>query len=233
MNKKVLLIIDCIDLVLELCKEMQKQNIEVIVASTLREAVHRFIKDNYCLIIMEESFALENNCHLIRAMRKARSTPILVLSSHKHGINRLEVLRAGAHCYLDKTNSNDECVAQAISLITLYMELTPINEQKHIISFGESLIIDEVSRQVFLKGQELKLTKKEFDVLHCLASNPGRVFTREQLYDLIWDEKSAFNVDEVVKTHIKTLRQKLSDADAQCIKNVWGVGYRFHHEDSK
>ena len=69
--------------------------------------------------------------------------------------------------------------------------------------------------------------------MFCLASSPGKVFTREQLYDCVWNEYAAYNVDDVVKAHIKALRQKLSKSEMEYIKNVWGVGYRFHFENNK
>ena len=98
------------------------------------------------------------------------------------------------------------------------------------MAFGNDLVIEPSKRQAFLKGKKLNLTRKEFEMLLCLASNPGRVLTREQLYRQIWETDTSYNVDELVKAHIKTLRKKLSDADIQYIKNVWGVGYRFDHE---
>ena len=78
-----------------------------------------------------------------------------------------------------------------------------------------------------LGEKEIMLTRKEFDLLLLFAENPNKVFTCDQLYDLLWSEQTAYNVDEVVKAHIKSLRQKLSDDDSVQIKNVWGVGYRF------
>ena len=89
------------------------------------------------------------------------------------------------------------------------------------------LRISPESRQAFLGEKEIMLTRKEFDLLLLFAENPNKVFTCDQLYDLLWSEQTAYNVDEVVKAHIKSLRQKLSDDDSVQIKNVWGVGYRF------
>ena len=129
--------------------------------------------------------------------------------------------------------SMEECLAQAQSLMQMYIDLHPEAKSCITLVFGKNLIIDPECRQVFLKGKELKLTRKEFDLLFCLASNPGKVFTRDQLYDRLWDEQSAFNVDDVVKAHIKALRQKLSVSEMEYIKNVWGVGYRFHQGQDK
>ena len=111
-----------------------------------------------------------------------------------------------------------------------YCDLKPQKEVCYTLAFGKNLIIDPLTRQVQLNGENLQFTRKEFDLLFCLASNPGQVFSREQLYNQVWDEHSAYNVDDVVKSQIRLLRQKLSITEKEYIKNVWGVGYRFHHE---
>ena len=84
------------------------------------------------------------------------------------------------------------------------------------------LRISPESRQAFLGEKEIMLTRKEFDLLLLFAENPNKVFTCDQLYDLLWSEQTAYNVDEVVKAHIKSLRQKLSDDDSVQIKKCLG-----------
>ena len=131
---------------------------------------------------------------------------------------------------MGKPYTLDECIAQAKSLINLYVELKSEVESNQPLVFGTDLIVEPMKRQVFLKGQLLELSRKEFDLFFCLAKHPGQVLSREQLYNRVWDSDSAFNVDEVVKAHIKTLRKKLSASDIDYIKNIWGVGYRFQTE---
>lgn len=170
-----------------------------------------FIKTEFCLIILDAGISAEDDHQLLKAMRKARTTPILILSSQSSHVERLKVFQAGAHAYIEEPYSLEECLAQAQSLMELYYDLKPQQEICYTLAFGKDLVIDPAARKVFLKGNDLRLTKKKFDLLFCLASNPGQVFSREQLYDHVWDEHSAYNVDEVVKAQIKLLRQKLSD----------------------
>ena len=205
-------------------------NTEILCVSSMAEALQTFIKTEFCLIILDAGISAEDDHKLLKAMRKARTTPILILSSQSCHVERLKVFRAGAHAYIGEPYSLEECLAQAQSLMELYCDLKPQQEICYTLAFGKDLIIDPAARKVFLKGNDLRLTKKEFDLLFCLASNPGQVFSREQLYDHVWEEYSAHNVDEVVKAQIKLLRQKLSDTGRDYIKNVWGVGYRFHNE---
>lgn len=203
---------------------------EILCVSSMPEALQTFIKSEFCLIILDASISAEDDYRLLRAMRKARTTPILILSSQSCHVERLKVFEAGAHAYIGEPYSLEECLAQAQALMQLYCDLKPQKEVCYTLAFGKDLVIDPSTRQVFLNGKDLRLGKKEFNLLFCLASNPGQVFSRAQLYDHVWEEHSAYNVDEVVKAQIKLLRQKLSDTGRDYIKNVWGVGYRFHNE---
>lgn len=84
--------------------------------------------------------------------------------------------------------------------------------------FSVDFIINPAKRQVFLKGNVLNLTRKEFDLLFYLASHAGQILSREQIYRAVWNEDSAYNVDESVKSHIKSLRKKLLPSGKEYIK---------------
>lgn len=203
---------------------------DVYHASNIQVALMMFVKHNFCLIILDACMSAEDDHKLLKSMRSAKSTPIMVLSSKTDHSHRIHALQAGAHAYMGQPYTPEECLAQAHSLMQLYSEVAPDGNLCYTLAFGNDLVIDPLTRQVFVHGNELKMTRKEFDLLFRLASNPGKVFTREQLYDHIWDEQSAYNVDDVVKHHIKTLRKKLTTSNAEYIKNVWGIGYRFEHD---
>ena len=206
---------------------------DVYHASTIQNALSLFVKYEFCLIILDACMSAEDDHKLLRAMRTAKSTPIMVLSSKTDHSHRIHALQAGAHAYMGQPYTQEECMAQAHSLMQLYSDVTPEGNLCYTLAFGNDLVIDPLTRQVFVHEKELKFTRKEFDLLFRLASNPGKVFTREQLYDHIWDDQTAYNVDDVIKHHIKTLRKKLTEANAEYIKNVWGVGYRFEHDSEK
>lgn len=153
--------------------------------------------------------------------------PILVLSSHSDHSERIHAFNAGANAYMGKPYTDEECLAQAHALMRNYISLNPQTDLCYTLAFGNELIIEPETRFVSLQGQELKLTRKEYDILFWLASNPGRVYNCEQLYDHVWDELAVGDVKQVVQYHIKSLRKKLTVSEAEYIKNVWGVGYRF------
>lgn len=202
----------------------------ILCVSSMYDALRSFTKMEYCLIILDAGISAEDDHTLLKAMREAQTTPILILSSQSCHVERLKVLQAGAHAYIGEPYSLEECLAQAQALMKLYCELKPQKDVCYTLAFGKNLIVDPITRQVQLNGKNLPFTRKEFDLLYCLASNPGQVFSREQLYNQVWDEHSAYNVDDVVKAQIKSLRQKLSMTGKEYIQNIWGVGYRFHTE---
>lgn len=205
-------------------------NTNIFCMTSMDEALLSFAYKEFCLVILDASISAEDDYKLLRAIRASKSIPILILSSQSCHVERLRVLQAGAHAYIGEPYSLEECLAQAQALMQLYCELKPQQEVCYSLAIGKDLVVDPLSRQALLNGKDLRLTRKEFDLLFCLASNPGQVFSREQLYNHVWDEHSAYNVDEVVKAQIKTLRQKLNMTGNEYIKNVWGIGYRLHTE---
>lgn len=230
MKKRILIVNKDITVATRLKEKIECSCTEVTLVTSMQDALHHYFKTEFCLIIFDVNMSGESERLFLKAIRKSRVTPVMVLSSQANYAERLRAFQGGAHAYIGKPYSLEECMAQAESLMQLYIDLNTDSSICYTLAFGKDLVIDPETRQVFLKGKEIPFTRKEFDVLFCLASHPGRVFTREQLYDHVWNEEAVFNVDDVVKTHIKNLRQKLSDADLEYIKNVWGVGYRFHHE---
>lgn len=215
----------------EIKKRLCSADTDVYCATTIQEALSLFVKYDFCLIILDACMSAEDDHNLLKAMRNAKSTPILVLSSKADHEHRIHALQAGAHAYMGQPYTQEECMAQAHSLMKMYSENDSSGDLCYTLAFGNDLLIDPSTRQVFVKGKELKVTRKEFDLLFCLASNPGRVFTLNQLYNNVWDDQSAYNVDNVIRTHISSLKQKLSDTSCEYIKNVWGVGYRFNNAE--
>lgn len=230
MNKAILIINKNLSTAQTIKHNLTSPNTQIVCVTSIYDALQIFTKTEFCLVILDASISAEDDYKLLRAIRSAKTAPILILSSQSCHVERLRVLQAGAHAYIGEPYSLEECLAQAQALMQLYCELKPQQEVCYTLALGKDLVVDPLARQALLNGKDLRLTRKEFDLLFCLASNPGQVFSREQLYNHVWDEHSAYNVDEVVKAQIKTLRQKLNMTGNEYIKNVWGIGYRFHTE---
>ena len=203
----------------------------VYIASNVEAAIGYLDVKNLCLVILDSEISQQDDHMLLKAIHKLKLAPILILSTETNHVDRLETLQAGAHAYMGIPYTMEECLEQAQALMKIHIEKNAKPNHYFTIIMGNGLTINPQTRQVFLKEKELKLTRKEFDLLFCLASNPGQVFSREQLYNYVWNEEAIYNVDDVVKAHIKGLRKKLSDVEATYIKNVWGIGYYFRENE--
>ncbi|MEQ3170105.1 response regulator transcription factor [Dysosmobacter welbionis] len=232
MKKKVLII----DNDLSVCKQIkyaiQNETTDAYYALTVAEGFKLFSKHHFCLIIMDTELSETDGIAFLQSIRKTKPIPILVLSAKKTAKERITALKAGASAYLHKPYDLEECLAHAQSLMDLYTGLHTDDSRKYTLAFGMDLVIDPEQRQATLKGEPLNLTRKEFDLLFCLAEHAGQVLSREQLYSYVWNE-DAHNVDELVKAHIKALRKKLTPAGKEYIKNVWGIGYRFSPDEEQ
>ena len=190
------------------------------------EALNSYIKRDYCLVVLDIQLSNIDNMELLRAMQQSKYTPILALTQSSNIADKVALLHAGADACIDKPVDLEYCVAQANALIRLRANLN-INCSQHSPIVRGELIISPHYRQVMIAGRPLPLTRKEFDLFLCLASSPGQVFSREQLYDCIWGDGPAIAVDEAVKTQIKRLRGKLALAGKNYIQTEWGIGYKF------
>ena len=229
MKKRVLIIDDDLNVCRQIKYSLQSVTTDVYYVLSVSEGLKRFMEQEYCLVIMDIVLAEADGQELLKMMRRAKTIPILVLSSKPGQEAKLSTYQAGAHAYLEKPYELEECLAQAESLMDLYVSLS----RCYTLAFGMDLMIDPERRTVTLDGQELNLTRKEFDLLFCLASHAGQVLSREQLYSLVWNNENAYDIDEAVKSQIKTLRKKLTAYNREYIKNVWGIGYRFVDESKK
>ena len=233
MKKKVLIIDDDLNVCREIKYSLQNETTDAYYVLSAIEAVEQFTKHHFCLVIMDIALSETDGIELLKIIRKLKPIPILILSSKADRKERIQALRAGANGYLEKPYELEECLAHAQSLMQLYTDLHVPENRCYTLAFGMDLMIDPEQRIVKLNGEELNLTRKEFDLLFCLASHAGQVLSREQLYNLVWNNENAYDIDEAVKSQIKTLRKKLTAYNREYIKNVWGIGYRFVDESKK
>ena len=117
MKKNILIINADIDAALRIKYNLSSPDTEILCVSSMHDALQTFIKTEFCLIILDAGMSAEDDHRLLRAMRKARTTPILILSSQSCRVERLKVFEAGAHAYIGEPYSLEECLAQAQALM--------------------------------------------------------------------------------------------------------------------
>lgn len=187
--------------------------------------------DDYDLLILDIMLPGMDGTQICQEIRKTDDpVPIIMLTAKDTESDEVIGLELGADDYVTKPFSPLTLVARIKSI---YRRANRDSIQKGDYEIEtEHLKMDSDTREVILYGQQLDdLTPKEFDLLHTLASKPRRVFSREQLLQLVW-EYEYFGDERTVDAHIKKLRQKLAVAGPQVIQTVWGVGYKFDDSES-
>jgi two-component system response regulator ResD len=167
----------------------------------------------------------------LEVMRRLRERPgppvaVILLTARGEESDRLVGLRHGADDYVVKPFSPAELVARVDAVLRRVSPPVEPDEGAPPIEHGP-LRVEPATRRVFLDGEELALTMREFDLLAYLAAHPGRVYSRDQLMEAVWGEH-VFTDTSTVTVHVRRLRAKLGDDPAQprFIETVWGVGYR-------
>ncbi|ULL18605.1 DNA-binding response regulator [Paenibacillus sp. H1-7] len=190
----------------------------------LREA----LSGAYDLIILDLMLPKVDGFEICRKIRDEHNIPILMVSAKKEDIDKIRGLGLGADDYIIKPFSPGELVARVKAHLSRYERLLGQREAKSEEVRVRGLLIDKASRRVYVNGNEVVFTTKEFDLLTFLATNPNRVFSKEQLFEHIWGLDSMGD-NATVTVHIRKIREKieLHPSKPQYIDTVWGAGYRF------
>ena len=161
-------------------------------------------------------------------VRETSSIPIIILSAKSEDADKILGLNIGADDYITKPFNPLELVARVKSQLRRYTQLGNMNNQmgNHVFKCGGLQINDE-NKEVTVDGELIKLTPIEFDILYLLASNPGRVFSTDEIFERVWHEKF-YEANNTVMVHIRRLRGKMKDdtREDKIITTVWGVGYK-------
>lgn len=183
----------------------------------------------YDLIILDLMLPGIDGLEICRRLRsKSIYTPILMLTAKTTELDRVLGLEMGADDYLTKPFSIPELMARVKAIFRRVDALGSADAgARDVIEAGE-LVIDATKRAVTSRGRAVELTTKEFDLLLHFAQNPGKVYTRSQLLDMVWGYGHA-GYEHTVNSHINRLRAKLGDdySNPRYILTVWGVGYKF------
>lgn len=181
------------------------------------------------LIIMDVMMPQCNGIIATMKIRQNNNVPILMLSAKAEGSDRVLGLEAGADDYLVKPFYQQELLARVKALLRRYDALGSIRETKseNQIQVG-NIVLDTAKKQLVVRGEAVRLTATEFKILQVLMSNPGRVYSAEEIYERVW-ESDAYAVENTVMVHISRIREKLEInlKKPEYLRVVWGIGYAF------
>ena len=225
---KILIVEDEISIA-ELEKDyLELSGFEVEIETTGERGLERAIREEFDLFILDLMLPNVDGFEICRRVREMKNTPILLVSAKKDDIDKIRGLGLGADDYMTKPFSPSELVARVKAHLARYERLIGSNVQENEIIEIRGIKIDKTARRVYVNGEEKSFTTKEFDLLTFLAQNPNHVFTKEELFNKIWDMESIGDI-ATVTVHIKKIREKIEfdTAKPQYIETIWGVGYRF------
>lgn len=224
---KILLVEDDIEISTMLKNFLITENFEVITALDGESACEKFFSDNFSLVLLDLMIPKMNGIEVMSKIREHNTVPIIIISAKDTDSDKTLGLGLGADDYITKPFSVTEVLARIKANIrrsTQYAMGTSM-EQPVITQGVLSMNLSDYS--VKKNGKEIELTAKEFEILKLLLQNPKKVYTKEQIYSLVWND--AYLGDEnAVNVHISRLRTKIEDnpRDPQYIITVWGIGYK-------
>jgi DNA-binding response OmpR family regulator len=230
--KKILMIEDDISIVELVAIHLKDNYCELTKAHTGTDGLNLATKNKYDMIILDVMLPGMDGIEICRRLRADKIfTPILMLTARSEEIDKIIGLETGADDYLTKPFSIREFIAR-VKAILRRTEMGNSNKkiEEEIFKY-DSLLIDPIKRKVTLDEVKVELTPKEFDLLYLFMSNPGKIYSRENLLNLVWGYEFS-GYEHTVNSHINRLRTKI-EADLTAPKYIlttWGVGYQFSDE---
>jgi DNA-binding response OmpR family regulator len=204
---------------------LQNEGYKISRAFNGEEALAFFEKEKIDLIVLDVMMPKVDGMEVCRILREKNHVPILMISAKTEDIDKITGLMSGADDYLTKPFNPLELVARVKTLIRrtyLYQEERGEDE---IIKVG-SLEVNKTFHTAKVSGRSIPLTSKEFAILHIMVSNLGRVYSSEEIFELVWKD-TYYSSNNTVMVHISNLREKLEkELGYKLIKTIWGVGYK-------
>ena len=192
------------------------------------EALEMLEREEVHLLLLDVMMPKLDGIRATLKIREKNSIPIIILSAKSEDADKILGLNVGADDYVTKPFSPLELVARVKSQLRRYTQLggTAQNENDKIYSVGDLRINDDL-KEVTVDGELVRLTPIEYNILLLLMKNQGRVFSINQIYEMIWIEE-AIGADNTVAVHIRHIREKIeiNPKEPRYLKVVWGVGYK-------
>lgn len=202
----------------------------VFKANNAQEGLDILDREDIHLVLLDIMMPGMNGLEMCKKIRETNNIPIIMISAKSTDLDKILGLGTGADDYVAKPFNPLEVSARVKSQLRRYTQLNP-NSNVHENVRNEisirGLTINKDNHKVTVYDEEVKLTPIEFDILYLLASNPGKVFSTDEIFEKVWNEK-VYEANNTVMVHIRRLRGKMKEDERQdkIITTVWGVGYK-------
>lgn len=223
---KLLLVEDDREISEMLKNYLQTEGFEAVCAADGQEACALFDKEDFNLVLLDLMIPKLSGMGVMQHIREHSTVPIIILSAKDTDSDKTLGLGLGADDYITKPFSVTEVVARIKANIRRSTQYAAPSQEPELLAAGD-LVMDLTDHTVTKGGEKLELTAKEYEILKLLLKNPKKVYTKEHLYSLVWND--AYLGDEnAVNVHISRLRGKLEEnpRNPRYIVTVWGIGYK-------
>lgn len=221
-----ILIVDDDENICELLRlYLEKDGFETVVANDGEQAVKYANLHNPDLILLDIMLPILDGWQVCREIRKQSETPIIMLTAKGETFDKILGLELGADDYVTKPFETKEVIARIKAVLRRSNEKDKQNQIEEVRY--DKLKINLTNYELVVNGTRIDTPPKELELIYHLASNPNRVYTRDQLLDEVWGF-DYYGDSRTVDVHVKRLREKLENvSDEWSLKTVWGVGYKF------
>ncbi len=201
-------------------------------ASSGEDALAKMNTTHYSLVLLDVMMAGMSGFRVAEIIREDRKEdiPIIFLTARTSERDLLNGFSSGGDDYITKPFSIQEVLARVRAVLRRHLS-TVVDEGKPIASKNERLRIDSETKMVYVDGKEVRLSRKEFELLALLVKQPGRVFSREEIISFLWKD-SPYVIERTIDVHIARIRSKLGPLKS-CITNRSGFGYCFQYKEDK
>ena len=231
--KKVLIVDDDPNIVEVLRLYFDKDGFAVISCLSGEKALETFLATAPDIVVLDLMLPGKDGYDICREIRRISEVPIIMLTAKTDILDKVVGLELGADDYVEKPFEPKELLARVKAILRRLdrqEDSIPVDQPKSVeVVKYQNLTVDKARYVVLVDEKEAEMPPKELELLFFLASNPNRVFTREQILENVWGY-DFFGESRTVDVHVKRIREKIENADSEVnwqIKTVWGVGYKF------
>lgn len=223
----ILIIEDNKDVCLMLAEALTDAGYKVKSAYTGIEGLEEIKNNAYDMVLLDIMLPYKSGDEILKEIRSFSEIPVIIVSAKDRIGTKIDLLKSGADDYITKPFDLGEVVARVES--NLRRSRRQVQESR--VFRYKDMELDDSTKRVFINNIEIELTAKEYMILEMLIKHRGKVFTKVNLYESVWQDEY-FEDDNAVKTHISNLRNKLKRAnpEEEYIETVWGLGYRLYKE---
>lgn len=225
MNYHILLVEDNPSVIDAINDALEKEEFKLTVARDGQEAIEIFNRHSFDLVLLDLMLPYTSGDEVLRIIRRKSGTPVIIISMKNSDVEKAINLGLGADDYLTKPFSMIEMIARIKAVMRRAKQahsITTIGEYKI-----KDIIVNFDDYTIYKKGVRIPLTIKEFTLFKILATNPEKVFSKDELFRLVWHEES-YDKNNSINVHIKNLRDKIEDdsKNPEYVVTYWGFGYK-------